>query len=553
MTNRCNRIKLALIFVACLVATWAAFDTPAGAQAPSRLSPQESRGKQIYLKGEGGEQGEITAVLGSSELELPASSFSCSNCHGLAGEGTKEGGIQPPPINWATLTSPQISALTRRGRAPYTEATLARAISSGIGPDKTPLHPGMPRYKMTPGQMADLLAYLKKLGTEADAETGISEATIKVGAALPLTGPLAQVGEDVKVTLAAFFAEVNAQGGIYHRRFELVVADSQGKPAATLEATRQLTEREGVFAFVGSFEPQDGDAANEFLRRSEVPLIGPVTLSPRLAVPPNAYIFYLLPTFSDQARSLVDFVGSKAAQSRAGGESAKQSPAQRQAPRLAVVYASGEFDRDALVGLRTQAKMYAMEIVAEHEYERGGFSASSAVESLLRNMPDHIFFFGGPQEIIAFAREAERAKLNAALLSSVVMIGRGAFDLPESVAARTFLSYPAIPPNQNDFAEFLTIMGKGKVSLRSPAFQSVAYAAAKIFVEATKLSGRQLNRRALVSALERLRDFNTGVVPPVSFNPNRRVGATGSYIVGIDLTNKQYVSLSNQLVPKDRP
>ncbi|HEV2912337.1 MAG TPA: hypothetical protein VGX92_03375 [Pyrinomonadaceae bacterium] len=81
--------------------------------------------------------------------------------------------------------------------------------------------------------------------------------------------------------------------------------------------------------------------------------------------------------------------------------------------------------------------------------------------------------------------------MKAPLLSSVVMIGRGAFALPASVAAQTFLAYPSALPNQSDFAEFISVMQKSGAPLRSPAFQSVAFASTKVFYEAVKLSGRQ--------------------------------------------------------------
>ncbi|MBD0324892.1 MAG: ABC transporter substrate-binding protein [Pyrinomonadaceae bacterium] len=540
MKARVFRIKLTLLVVVCLTAAVALLcQTKAATQINNGLSPQEKRGKQIYLKGEGGEGGgEIVAALSGGALDLPATTFTCANCHGLRGEGTREGGIQPPPLNWETLTRTQTSPLTRRERQPYTEATLARAIRAGVDPAGQPLHPAMPRYRMTAAQMADLISYLKLLGTTRDADPGISDDTIRIGAALPVTGPLSSVGEDVKAALTASFAQINAQGGIYNRRFELVVADSRGEPQQTLEATRRLIEQDGVFALVGSFEPGDTSALNDFIKRSEVPLVGPVTLSPRLSVPPNPYVFYLLPTFSDQARALVDFVHSKANDKKA---------------RLAVIHADTDFDRDALAGLKSQARMYAMEVVAEHSYQLNRFNAAKAIESFSQKGVDYVFFFGGSDDINACAREMERAKLNATLLSSVVMLGRGAFSLPPSVAAQTFLSYPAALPNQNDFAEFIGVMQKSGVALRSPAFQVVAYAATKIFFEAAKLSSKQLDRTKLIHSLEQIQDLRTGVVPPVTFGPNRRVGSISSTIVGIDLTNKQYVPLSDRLVPKERP
>jgi ABC-type branched-subunit amino acid transport system substrate-binding protein len=538
MTASVFRLKLTLLILVCLAASMWLCATGASTQGSrAALSPQEKRGKQIYLKGEGGTGGEIVAGLGSGDLDLPATSFTCINCHGLRGEGTREGGLQPPPITWAALTRAHTSALTRRERGPYTEATLARAISDSLDPSGARLHPGMPRYRMAAAQMADLIAYLKRLGTEADTDPGITEETIKIGAALPLTGPLSAIGEDVKATLLASFAQINAQGGIYNRRFELVVEDSRGDAAQTLEATRRLIEQDNVFALVGSFEPGDSAAINEFIKRSEVPLVGPVTLSPRLAVPPNAYVFYLLPTFSDQARALVDFIHTKAG---------------AKPVRLAVVYADNDFDRDAVAGLQTQAKLYGIEIVAEQAYAAGSFDAAKTVALLSQKKAEHVFFFGGADDINACAREMERVKLNASLLSSVVMIGRGAFTLPPSVAAQTFLSYPSALPNQDDFAEFIGVMQKAGAKLRSPAFQSVAFAATKVFFEAAKLSSRQLDRATLISSLEQIQDLRTGVVPPLTFGPNRRVGSVGSYIVGIDLANKQYTPLSEHLAPKEK-
>jgi hypothetical protein len=78
----------------------------------------------------------------------------------------------------------------------------------------------------------------------------------------------------------------------------------------------------------------------------------------------------------------------------------------------------------------------------------------------------------------------------------------------------------------------------------------VAYAATRVFVDAAKKVGRQISRPALVNSLEQLQNFQTGVIGPVIVGPNRRVGASGSFIVGIDLGKKQNVVVSERIVPK---
>jgi ABC-type branched-subunit amino acid transport system substrate-binding protein len=391
---------------------------------------------------------------------------------------------------------------------------------------------------MTPQQLSAVVAYLKKIGGDADSDPGVTREVIRVGAALPLTGAHAQAGESIRETLAAYFAQVNERGGTYGRRFELVVEDSRGEPAAALEATRRLVEAGRVFALVGSFEAGGAAAVNEFLRKAEVSLIGPVTLSPRPSSPPNPYVFYLLPSFGDQARTLADYV--------AAARDAGASPR-----RAAVVYARGDYERDAVAGLKAQAKLHSFEIVAEHSFAHGRFSAAEAARVVAAARPRYVFVFAGAAEFAALSREPEIAALDARLLSSVVMLGRRAFELPADVAARTLLAYPAALPGRDDFTEFLDAAQKGQVALRSPAFQSVAYAAARTFVEATTAGGRRLNRAALVASLEQLHDFRTGVLPPLSFGPNRRVGATGSYVVGVDPQAKEYKPLSGRLAPRE--
>ena len=508
----------------------------ANSQSRNSLTDQEKRGKQIYLKGESGPS-PITAILGNIDLEVPASSFSCANCHGRRGEGVREAGVQAPPIDWTTLAGASTSPSTRRQRVAYDESTLARAISSGLDPAGGRLHPAMPHYKMTREQMADLFAYLKQVGSAFDSEIGITDEVIKVGAALPLTGSLAAIGEDIKAVLMASFAEMNAQGGIYGRRFELIVEDSGGSSAQTLAATRRLIEQ-GVFALVASFEPGENGSINQLLKGQEVPLIGPLTLSPRVERPPNPYIFYLFPTFADQVRTLIDFANAEA--------KGKQA-------RLSVIYSRNDFNQDALSGLRAQAGMYAMEIVSEQEYETGKLKVGETVTRLVQNQPSDVFFFGPAPDFKALAEEIDRVKLNVHLFSSVVMLGRGAFSLPATLSAQTFLSYPSALPSEAELAEFLTLTRKARIELRNPAFQSLAFAAAKIFVEAAKLTGKQLDRPAFIGSLERMRDFETGVIPPVTFGPNRRVGSVSSYVVRVDITRQQYVPLTERLSPKDKP
>jgi ABC-type branched-subunit amino acid transport system substrate-binding protein len=178
------------------------------------------------------------------------------------------------------------------------------------------------------------------------------------------------------------------------------------------------------------------------------------------------------------------------------------------------------------------------------------FHSATTVASLAAKKPHYVFFFGAAADMTSFAVEMDRANFDAGLLSSAVMVGRAAFSLSPAVLARTYFSYPMSLPDRDDLSEFNAVMQRARVNLRSAAFQAVAYAAAKVFLEAVKNSDRRFSRAALVNSLEHLQNFKTGVIGLVTFGPNRRVGAAGSYIVGVDVIKKQFVPVSARIVPK---
>src|SRR6202011_1985312 len=79
---------------------------------------------------------------------------------------------------------------------------------------------------------------------------GVTDKEIKVGAWIPLTGPVAPYGIPQRAGLEAYLNLVNDQGGIKGRKFSVVVEDNGYNPQRTVSAARKLVTRDEVFAFV---------------------------------------------------------------------------------------------------------------------------------------------------------------------------------------------------------------------------------------------------------------------------------------------------------------
>jgi len=75
----------------------------------------------------------------------------------------------------------------------------------------------------------------------------------KIVANIPVSGSLAEMGQAVKAVTAAFFTEVNSQGGIYNRRLKLKSIETAETPAATRANIERLLKDEHVFAMTAAF------------------------------------------------------------------------------------------------------------------------------------------------------------------------------------------------------------------------------------------------------------------------------------------------------------
>jgi ABC-type branched-subunit amino acid transport system substrate-binding protein len=492
------------------------------------LTPRERRGKAIYLRGESPSGKEMTALVG--ELDVPASTLTCAGCHGARGEGKTEGGVTAGNLTWANLSKPYgHTHPSGRKHGPFDERLFTRSLVEGIDPAGNELAVAMPRFKMPAEDIADLIVYLKRI--ESDRDPGINETSIKVGTLLPLKGALAETGAAMRDVLTAYFDDLNGKGGIYNRRIELEVAETGSDAGATAVNVKRLVEDGQVFALVGGMSAGADKELAALTQEAEVPFIGPATLLPQTGFQTNRYIFYLLPGMSEQARALFNFGAQRQPLAKA---------------RVAIVYPDGEVTAETATVIEELCRKGACGAVQKTPYARGKFDAPSLAESL--KAADTVFFFGSGGEGVSFFKAAAAIQWTPDIFLLGMLTGR---DLPADVPAvfngKVFLAFPTVPSDITPAgeAELRALVEKYRFPMRHTAAQLSALAAAKILVEGLKRGGRDVSRETLVTALEGLYDYNTGLTPHITFGPNRRVGASGAYIVGIDPERKDFVALGD--------
>lgn len=507
------------VLVLCAWDAWMLISSRSASAADrsAALTESELRGKALFLRGVTSTGEPVVGRLGPEGVELTGSVAACARCHGPRGRGTGEGGVVAPNIQASRLFSPVVTAEPGSGqweRPAYDDTSLTEVLRRGVTSSGRVLGPVMPHFELPERELADLLAYLHRLGDDRD--PGVSEDRLVLGAALPLTGKLGKVGEDVRAVLDAVFAEVNQQGGVFGRQLELRVEDD-ALAVAGMDGTGRLLNT-GVFALVGNVRtgPRESDAR---LEAEEIPLVAPVGLSDAHAENGGRMIFYVYPGPELQARVAVQHLHS--AWDR-----------RRLEPVLAVVHARNDSGEAWARGVRTEAVRRDWPEPRVFTYAPGQLDAAEATRWLQGLRAGAVLFSGTGAELSALLGARGAASGNVPIYAPGLLSG-SARPGTEAAWARVRFIHPSPPAKERQpgLQEFESFLKRHGLAPRNLAWQMNAYASARLLVEALRRSGADVSRAGLVSALESFQDVDTGVTGPVTFGSQGRVGIRGGFIV----------------------
>ncbi|MCY1023593.1 ABC transporter substrate-binding protein [Pyxidicoccus sp. MSG2] len=527
-------------------------------EAPRPVDPAlAKRGRSLFQRGQSVRGEPLMGFLAPERVELSGGVAACARCHGPGGRGSREGGVEVPDITPGALghvRSRAVGEVEDRARPAYTRELLLRAVTEGVSASGRELGVAMPRYALGEVEREELLGYLQQLGDQPD--PGVTASTLTVGAALPLSGRLGPLGQEAAAVVRAVFADVNAGGGIFRRKLELVVEDDAalharpggtlgspdrlaveggafsrarpGGPAAEPDATSRLLDR-GVLAMVASVR-QGALPSDSLLAQEGVPLVLPLTLGGG-ASDEDAPVFFLYPDEPALARLTVQHLARL------------HEPELRRKP-LAVAHAGGEAGSAWARAVREEAER--RELAPPVELAPSEDGTLTELEVMVKRWaaapPPAVLYAGTSAGLGTLLRALEAHAPGVpvfapASLADPVAVGSSAgsvrFVYPAGLGARA--------PDLKTFAAFMERHG---LEPGHTAFQLGAYAAARVLVEALTRTGADVTRASLVQHLEALRDFDTGVSPPVTFGINRRVGVQGAQLAALDVATGGLVAAS---------
>jgi branched-chain amino acid transport system substrate-binding protein len=197
---------------------------------------------------------------------------------------------------------------------------------------------------------------------------------VKIGFVTELTGPWSFFGTSCVAGLKFGEEQINSPG---KRKIEFVITDNQTSPAQSVAASRSLDVQDKVLALSGPTSSDTGLAVYGYAEQNKVPFVVPVAAFPQLTKPGSRYTFRLEPNAAGWGYAIAKFVE-------------KQKPG----GKIAMIYSDYALMRAITAGLKYQAPLSKLQIVADIAFPQGSNDATVQAAQVLAAQPDYVVVIG---------------------------------------------------------------------------------------------------------------------------------------------------------------
>ena len=133
-------------------------------------------------------------------------------------------------------------------------------------------------------------------------DAGATDKEIKIGGISPYSGPASSYGTIGKA-IGAYFAKVNAEGGINGRKLTWVSYDDGYNPAKTVEMARKLVEQDEVLFIFNVLGTPPNSSIHKYMNQKKVPQLFNATGATKWGDPKNfPYTMGWQPSYQSEAR-----------------------------------------------------------------------------------------------------------------------------------------------------------------------------------------------------------------------------------------------------------
>lgn len=349
------------------------------------------------------------------------------------------------------------------------------------------------------------------------AERGVTDTEIVIGGSNSFSGPLAFTGEQLtKMGVDLYFKVVNDGGGIAGRKVRTVFYDDGFKPQDAVANTRKLVEQDGIFAVIAPQGTAPVVATLEYLESNKVPLLFPYQGSP--VTRGKKYVFSGMTLYDRQSKMMIDYLAG-----------------QRKFKTFATLYQDDEYGKSFLTAFEKDLARHGAKMVATEPIKRGVTDVSAQMAKLRAAGPQVTFLVLTPGPGAQALKERQKIGWNDTLLVSsgpltderyLALAGEGAAEGVEGLS----LWPDPLTSDLPGIKQYREAMQKYFAKNEPNRYSLAGYFAAMLFTDGAKRAGKTLTRESLITALESIRGFDSGILPPLTIGPDHETQKAGFWV-----------------------
>jgi len=364
---------------------------------------------------------------------------------------------------------------------------------------------GLPSFGISPAAAA--------LPPPGSTINGISEREIRFGMVLPSSGARKEAGRQMKLGIEAAFNRANDAGGINGRVLRLVTADDGYEPSRTLNAMRQLLEKDQVFGFIGNIGTATAAVAIPYALERRTLFFGPFTgASVVRNDPPDRYVFNYRASYAEETSALVRFLVKMR----------RLQPSQ-----IAVLTQQDSFGDDGFAGVTKAVRALGLNdaAITRFSYPRNTIDVDDAVNKCraLKTAIRAVIIIGTDRAAAKFI-EKTRDVVPDMIYANVSAVGASSLANELMLLGPRYTKgvivtqgVPAASGHSSLVLEYKNALAKYATG-EAPDYTSLeGYISATILIQALKRTGPQLDTEKLVETLEGMDNIDLGVGAKLSF------------------------------------
>jgi len=311
--------------------------------------------------------------------------------------------------------------------------------------------------------------------------------SILIGASLPLSGPNAGAGQEGLMVVNAYFESINRAGGVVGRRLSLQALDDQFNPQQAADNARLLAASKAVAVF-NCWGTSNCSAMMPVITKAGLPMVAGIAGGGPMRDHAGRYAFNVRATTSAEIARMVR-------QMTTVGQTS-----------IALVYQNDPFGKSGLAAAQAVFATAQIKPVAELAIERDAANAPAVVDAL-QKLPslNGIILVAAPPATVKLIPAARQAGLVTQFYNLAAQANRKvAADLGAHTAGVVFTTLVPSPWKEGIpvVKEYQQIVEASTGKREFSYLGLEVFINAKVLVEGLRKAGRNVQREALVNALD---------------------------------------------------